>query len=60
MMHCKFLDNVDMCKEDLKHGDRLPLHAHLIKVRSHVWILVHGVSVPEVEEKFAGSAVGVS
>ena len=60
MMRCKFLANVELCEEDLEHGGRLPLHAHTIKVFTHVWILVHGISVPEVDDELSGSAVGVS
>ena len=60
MMRCKFLANVELCEEDLNHGGRLPLHAHAINVCAHVWILVHGISVPEVDDELSGSAVGVS
>ena len=59
-MRCKFLDNVELCEEDLEHGGRLPLHDHAIKVHAHFCILVHGISVPEVDDEFLGSVVGVS
>ena len=60
MMRCKFLANVELCEEDLDYGGRLPLYAHAIKVRAHVWVFVHGVSVPEVDDKFSGGTIGVS
>ena len=59
MMRCKFLANVELCEEDLDYGGRLPQYAHAMKVRAHVWVFVHGVSVPEVDDKFARSTVGV-
>ena len=60
MMRCKFLANVKLCEEDLEHCGRLPLYTHAIKVRTHVWIFVHGISVPEVDGKLLGGTVGVS
>ena len=60
MMRCKFLANVELCEEDLEHGGSLSLYAHAIKVCVHVWFFVHGVSVPEVDEKFLGGTVDVS
>ena len=53
MMRCEFLANVELCEEDLEHGGRLPMYAHAIEVHSHVWVFVHGVSVPEVDDKFS-------
>ena len=60
MMRCEFLADVELCEEGLEHGGRLPLHHHLIKVRAHVWVLVPGISVPEMDDEFLGSAVGAS
>ena len=60
MMGYQFLANVDMCEKDLEHVGRLPLHNHLIKVRAYVWILVHNIGVPEVDNEFSGGTVGVS
>ena len=60
MMRCEFLANVELCEEDLENGGRLPLYAHLIKVRTHVWFFFHIVSVLEVDDKFSGGTVGIS
>ena len=60
MMRCEFLANVELCEEDLEHGGRLPLHDHLIKVFAHVWVLVPGISVPEVYDELLRIAFGVS
>ena len=60
MMRCKFLANIELCEEYLEHGGGLPLYAHAIKVRAHVWVFVHGVSFLEVEDKLSGGTVGVS
>ena len=60
MMRSEFLSDVDLGEKVLKHGGRLPLHHHVLKVRAHVWFLVSGVRVPEVDGEFLGDAVGVS
>ena len=60
MMCCKFLANVELWEEDFEQCERLAVHTYYIKVCAHVWVLVPGISVSEVEDKFLGSAVGVS
>ena len=60
MMRSEFLADVELCEKGIEHGGRLPLHHHLLKVRAHVWVLVPCVSVPEVDDKLSGGAVGVS
>ena len=56
----RILADVEMGEKGLKHGGSLPLHHHALKVRAHVRVFVPGVSVPEVDDKFSGGAVGVS
>ena len=60
MMRCKSLANVELCEDGLEHGGRLSLYHHSLKVCAHVWVLVPGISVPEVDDEFSGSVVGVS
>ena len=60
MMRCEFLADVELCEEGLEHGGRLPLHHYSVKFCGRVRVLVPGISVPEVDGKFSGSAVGVS
>ena len=60
MMRCEFLANVELCEEDLEHVGGLTLHTHSLKVCAHVWVLIPGISVPEVVDEFSGSGVGVS
>ena len=54
MMRSELLADVDLCEKGLEHGGRLPLQHHSLKVRAHVWVLVPGVSVPEVDDEFSG------
>ena len=60
MMRSEFLADIKLGEKIFKHGERLPLHHHALKVRTHVRVLVPGLHVPEVDEKFLGGAVGVS
>ena len=60
MMRSEFLANVKLSEKGLKHGGRLPLHHHDIKVCARVRVLVPGVCVPEVDNELSRGAVGVA
>ena len=59
-MRSEFLADVELFEKGLEHGGRLTLHHYSLKIRGHAWVLVPGLSVPEVDDKFLGGAVGVS
>ena len=60
MMSSKILADVKLGEKGLKHGGRLSLHHHVLKVCAHVPVFVPGLRVPEVDNELSGGAVGVS
>ena len=60
MMRREFLADVELDENGFEHGGSLPLNHHALKVCAHIQFLIPGVSVPEVDDKFSGGAVGVA